>query len=138
MTPHGQSVRWRAAIRAHGEAVFVAEDRTHGVVGMTSCGRARDAQLGFDGEVYTLYVDPAFYGFGIGRALLSSAFAWMADRDYTSCVIWAHAKNNARFFYERMGGRIVAERAARMMGDSVPEAAFGWRKLALTERVSSP
>jgi hypothetical protein len=49
-------------------------------------------------------------------------------------VIWAHAKNNARFFYETMGGRPVAERTARMMGDMVPEVAFGWKTLALAER----
>ena len=52
----------------------------------------------------------------------------------SSCVIWAHAGNNARFFYETMGGRTVAERTAPMMGDLVPEVAFGWKKLALAER----
>jgi GNAT superfamily N-acetyltransferase len=138
MTPRGQSARWRAAILARGEAVLVAEHDQYGIVGMASCGRSRDRMLDFDGEVYTLYVDPAFYGTGIGRELLSATFAWMTDREYESCVIWAHAKNNARFFYEKMGGRLVAERAARMMGDPVPEAAFGWRRLALAERASSP
>ena len=137
MTPRGQTARWRQAIRARGETVFVAQDEQRGIVGMASCGRARDHALPFDGEIYTLYVDPALYGCGIGRALLSGAFGWMADREYESCVIWAHAKNNARFFYEKMGGRLVAERAAKMMGDPVPEAAFGWRKLALAERASS-
>jgi GNAT superfamily N-acetyltransferase len=134
MTPRGQTARWCQAVRARGEAVFVAEDEQRRIVGMASCGRSRDGALPFDGEVYTLYVDPALYGCGIGRALLSRAFGWMTDRGYESCVIWAHAKNNARFFYEKMGGRLVAERAARMMGDPVPEAAFGWRKLALAER----
>jgi GNAT superfamily N-acetyltransferase len=137
MTPRGQAARWRQAIRARGEAVFVAEDERQYIVGMASCGRSRDRALPFDGEIYTLYVDPALYGCGAGRALLAGAFGWMADRDYGSCVIWAHAKNNARFFYEKMGGRLVAERAARMMGDPVPEAAFGWRRLALAERASS-
>jgi ribosomal protein S18 acetylase RimI-like enzyme len=137
MTPRGQASRWRQAIRARGEAVFVAQDERRGIVGMASCGRSRDRALPFDGEIYTLYVDPTFYGRGIGRALLSSAFGWMTDREYESCVIWAHAKNNARFFYEKMGGRLVAERAAKMMGDPMPEAAFGWRKLALAERASS-
>jgi GNAT superfamily N-acetyltransferase len=137
MTPRGQAARWRQAVNTRGETVFVAEDERHEIVGMASCGRSRDRALPFDGEVYTLYVAPAHYGSGIGRALLSAAFAWMADRDYESCVIWAHARNNARFFYEKMGGRLVAERTARMMGDPVPEAAFGWRKLALAERASS-
>ena len=31
-------------------------------------------------------------------------------------------------------GRLLAERTARMMGEPIPEAAFGWRKLAVGER----
>jgi len=134
MTPRGQAARWRAAIQAHNEVVLVAEDEHCGIVGMTSFGPSRDRVLGFDGEVFTLYVDPAAYENGIGRALLAGAFERMATRDYASCVIWAHAKNNARFFYERMGGRLVAERSVRMMGDPVPESAFGWRRLMLAEQ----
>lgn len=133
MTSRGQTTRWRAAVRARDEAVFVAEDEKRGIIGMASCGQARDAMLGFDGEVYTLYVDPACYGAGIGRALLRETFAWMGERGYGSCVIWAHAKNNARFFYEKMGGRLIAERSGRMMGDPISENAFGWRRLALAE-----
>jgi ribosomal protein S18 acetylase RimI-like enzyme len=133
MTPKGQTARWQAAIRGR-EAVLVAEHDRHGIVGMASLGAARDRALGFDGEVYTLYVDPAFYGRGAGRVLLDGAFASLRERAFHSCVIWAHAQNNARFFYEAMGGRLVAERTARMMGDAVPETAFGWKKLMLAER----
>lgn len=138
MTPDGQSARWRAAIRARGrEKVLVAEHENFGILGMASFGPARDRALAFDGEVYTLYVDPSFYGQGVGRALLRAAFADLRARGFSSCVIWAHAKNPARFFYEAMGGRLVASRTAHMMGDAVPEAAFGWPRLALAERASS-
>jgi GNAT superfamily N-acetyltransferase len=133
MTHGGQTGRWRAAI-CQGELVLVAELEKHGMVGMLSAGPSRDRTLGFDGEVYTLYVDPAFYGQGAGAKLLSGAFAQLRKRGCRSCVIWAHAGNNARFFYERMGGRLVAERTARMMGDPVPEIAFGWKTLELVER----
>jgi len=132
MTPKGQTARWRASIDARArESVLVAERRQSGIVGMTSFGSARDRALGFDGEIYTLYVDPDHFGCGAGRALLRSAFLNLRQQGFTSCVIWAHSKNNARFFYEKMGGRPIAERTARMMGDTVPETAFGWRKLAL-------
>ena len=135
MTHKGQAARWRAAIRSAGrEAVFVAESERHGILGMMSFGPSRDSALGFDGEIYTLYVDPAFFGRGIGRAMMMAAFARMRARGFSSCVIWAHARNPARFFYERMGGRLIAERTARMMGDPIPEAAFGWKTLALAER----
>ena len=135
MTTKGQTARWRAAIGARTrESVLVAERRQCGIVGMTSFGSARDRALGFDGEVYTLYVDPAHFGCGAGRALLRSAFLNLRQQGFTTCVIWAHSRNNARFFYEKMGGRLIAERTARMMGDAVPETAFGWKKLALAEK----
>lgn len=135
MTPKGQTARWQAAIRARGrEQVLVAEAERFGILGMTSFGPSRDSGLGFDGEIYTLYVDPSFFGQGVGRALLRQAFGALGARGYSSCVIWAHARNPARFFYEKLGGRLIAERTARMMGDAVPEAAFGWRRLALAER----
>ena len=116
------------------ELVLVAEHERYGIVAMASAGATRDRAIGFDGEVYTLYVDPAHFGQGAGRQLLNGTFAELQRRAFRSCVIWAHAKNNARFFYEAMGGRLIAERTARMMGDTVPEVAFGWKTLALTER----
>ena len=135
MTPKGQTARWLAAIRnQRRESVLVAENAQVGIVGMASVGPSRDRVLAYDGEVYTLYVDPAYYGRGAGRALLKAAFALLRQRGRTSCVIWAHAGNNARFFYETMGGAVVAERKARMMGDVVPEMAFGWKTLALAGR----
>jgi ribosomal protein S18 acetylase RimI-like enzyme len=138
MTLRGQTARWQAAIRARGrETVLVAENPKHGVIGMASFGPSRDEAVGFDGEIYTLYVHPDYFNRGAGRALLHAAFANLRQRGFTSCVIWAHAKNPARFFYEAMGGRLIAERTAKMMGDAVPEAAFGWRRLALAERAAS-
>jgi ribosomal protein S18 acetylase RimI-like enzyme len=138
MTPKGQTARWQAAIRARGrETVLVAENPKFGIIGMTSFGPSRDEAMGFDGEVYTLYVHPDFLDRGAGRALLHAAFSDLRRRGFSSCVIWAHAKNPARFFYEAMGGKLIAGRTAKMMGDAVPEAAFGWRRLALAERAAS-
>jgi len=81
-------------------------------------------------RVYALYVDPLFLGRGTGRALLHGAFAALRERKYQSCVIWAHARNNARFFYEAMGGKLIAERTMRLGGTPTPETAFGWKRLA--------
>jgi GNAT superfamily N-acetyltransferase len=137
MTPKGQTARWLNTIEAQGrEAVLVAETAQFGIVAMASLGPSRDCDLGFDGEVYTLYVDPAFIGRGIGRALLKASFRRLRADGMSSCVIWAHAKNHARFFYEAMGGRLVAERIGRLMGEACPETAFGWKTLAVVERAT--
>lgn len=134
MTVEGQSARWRNAIAiAAREAVYVAEVENGKIAGMTSMGRARNSGLGYDAEIYTLYVDPMMTGRGIGRALLAGAFTALAERGHSRCVIWAHAGNPARFFYEAMGGKLIAERTTSMMGVPVPEIAFGWHKLALAE-----
>lgn len=135
MTAKGQTARWLAAIQRR-ECILVAESR-HGIVGMASIGPARDNALGFDGEVYSLYVDPSYLGCGVGRALLKGSFEALRQNGMRSCVIWAHAKNHARYFYEAMGGRLVAERAAKVMGESCPETAYGWRTLAVAERTAA-
>lgn len=129
MSHKGHAARWQAAIRSGG-AVLVAEDAQHGAIGLCSLGGARDKALGLEGEIYTLYVDPAFLGRGTGRALLDGAFGVFRERKLRSCVIWAHARNNACFFYEAMGGRRVATRTTRLMGELTPEIGFGWRQLA--------
>ena len=106
----------------------------HGVIGLAGFGAARDRGLGFDGEVYTLYVAPDFLGRGVGRALLHGAFAAMKTRAFQSCVIWAHAQNHACFFYQAMGGVRVAERRVMLGGQEVGEVAFGWKRLALKSK----
>ena len=128
MTVEGQGARWRNAIAiAAREAVYVAEDDKGKILGMASMGRARDSGLGYDAEIYTLYVDPPDDGSAEGgRTLLAGAFSALAERGHARCVIWAHAGNPARFFYEAMGGKLIAERTTSMMGVPVPEIAFGW------------
>ncbi|HWC62702.1 MAG TPA: GNAT family N-acetyltransferase [Rhizomicrobium sp.] len=127
------TIRWQSQMRGAG-LVLVAEDRNHGVVGLSSLGGARDSGLGFEGEVYTLYVDPAFFGRGVGRKLLHGAFAALKERKFHSCLIWSHARNNACYFYEAMGGQRVAERVTRLAGEPTPEVAFGWKRLATSSR----
>ena len=133
MSSRAHTARWQATIRTmekHSGTVLVAEDARHGAIGLCSLGKARDGGCGYDGEVYTLYVDPAFLGRGAGRALLTGAFEALKDRKMRSCLIWAHAHNNACFFYEAMGGRQVATRTTRLLGELTPEIGFGWKRLA--------
>jgi ribosomal protein S18 acetylase RimI-like enzyme len=140
MSLKAHTARWQATIKTmdrYGASVLVAEDPSFGLVGLCSLGRARDRGLGFEGEIYTLYVDPAFLGRGAGRALLCGAFEALKDRKLRSCLIWAHARNNACFFYEAMGGRRVATRTTRLMGELTPEIGFGWKRLTAKKQARS-
>ena len=47
------------------------------------------------------------------------AFDAFKDRRLRSCLIWAHARNNACFFYEAMGGRRVAQRGPLSLTEQI-------------------
>jgi ribosomal protein S18 acetylase RimI-like enzyme len=133
MSLRTHTTRWQATLKStekQSGSVLLAEAAQLGPIGLCSLGKARDSGLGYDGEIYTLYVDPAFLGRGTGRALLTGAFEALKERKMRSCLIWAHAHNNACFFYEAMGGRRVATRTTRLLGELTPEIGFGWQRLA--------
>ncbi len=119
---------WERAIRTAGkdEAVLVAEDPSHGIVGLGSCGPTRDRVLAFNGEVYTLYVHPNNVGQGVGRKLIVSLFDHLKGRGHPSVLVWALAQNPSRHFYKALGGGIVATRQGRQWGVAIHEVAYGW------------
>lgn len=121
--------RWRRMIAS--DIVLVAEHKAAGIVGFGSGGPCRGGASGFDGEVYTLYVGPGHQNAGTGRRLLETLFAALREAGHGSALIWVLERNPARFFYEAMGGRRVAERAGRMWGATANEIAYGWPELAL-------
>ena len=144
MSYEGQTRQWSWTIRNNAEVqpVIVAVEADHGVVGFTSSGLARPGDRpasghfgGFAGErdvgeIYTLYVQPDFHDRGIGRGLLAAAFAAMADKGYGCGFLWVLRDNPSRYFYERVGGKAVAERQERMWGRTVDQVCYGWPDLA--------
>ena len=146
MSYEHQTRQWSWTIRNNAEVqpVIVAAEADHGVVGFTSFGLARPGDRpasghfsGFAGErdakvgeVYTLYVQPEFHERGIGRGLLTAAFAAMADQGYGCSFLWVLRDNPSRYFYERVGGKAVAERCERMWGRTVDQICYGWPDLA--------
>ncbi len=139
MTESKQALQWNNTIRsaAAPEAVLVAEssDLPGGrIVGFGSCGRARKRPG--TGEVFTLYVAPDWQGRGIGRRLLHGLLAKLKAGGLNEALVWVLSDNPARFFYEAMGARRVAERQERFAGVRLEEAAYAWGDLAawLAER----
>ncbi len=111
--------------------ILVAADTKSNIYGFASAGPTRDKSLPFEGEVYTLYVAPGWTGQGIGAGLLASLFRLFSKGGYNGMIIWALADNPSRFFYEAMGGQLVAERPHPMWGKTFREIAYGWPKLDL-------
>ncbi len=141
MTESKQALQWNHTIRGAAavsgpapEAVLAAEfpDLPGGrIVGFGSCGRARGRPGGGPrgGEVFTLYVAPDWQGQGIGRLLLEALFARLHGGGLNQALVWVLSGNPARFFYEALGGRRVAERRERFAGGELEEAGYAWPDL---------
>ncbi len=105
---------WRDGLaREHkaGTAVFVAEGDA-GVVGFAWVGASRD-EVG-SAELYAIYLHPASWGTGVGRALLERAEESMRESGFVDALLWVIDGNErAARFYEAAGwfqdGRKIAE-----------------------------
>ncbi len=131
MSQRRHALDWHRTIARprHGERVIVAEDAGT-VLGFGSCGASRSTDLPYGGEIYTLYVDLDHRGLGIGGALLKALFAKLAAERFDSALVWVLRDNPARFFYEALGGRLVAHRRERLWGVRLRQVAYGWQDLA--------
>jgi GNAT superfamily N-acetyltransferase len=140
MSSQAHAVRWKAMIRRGSprESILVAELDDCGVVGYGSYGPTRETSLPHASEVYTLYVAPDHQDQGIGRRLLYGLFDAMVRHGSNSAAIWVLAGNPARFFYETMGGRRVAERDEAMWNVVLPAAAYGWNDLKALRARQTP
>jgi GNAT superfamily N-acetyltransferase len=49
---------------------------------------ARDSDVPEHGELCALYVDPEWWGLGVGAALIGAARARLVERGFRSAVLW--------------------------------------------------
>lgn len=92
-------------ILADGRQGVVVAASGEGVVGFGHVGPARDRDLGpTTGQLTTLYLDPDWWGAGVGRALHDASLDRLAASGYDRAVLWMLSTNaRARRFYGRQG-----------------------------------
>jgi GNAT superfamily N-acetyltransferase len=97
------------------------------VQGYASIGPARSGRDMRAGEIFELYIRPAFQGIGLGGKLFDAARDTLERRGYEGLVVWALAENeNACQFYRGRGGRPVATAPERFGSAVLSRVAFAW------------
>lgn len=123
------TARWARTLedRYNPSDVLVAEEAGR-VVGFASCGRERDHDLHYEGELYAIYLLREAQGRGHGRALIQASAALLFGHGWTSMVAWVLRDNAAaRGFYERLGGSYLRERELDLgLEVSAMEVAYLW------------
>ncbi len=132
--------RWRAVL-SHPNPVspaYVAEDERGEIVAYGTCGPRRTNRLSAaEGEFYEIYVTPGAQGGSLGRGLIGIMAENFVARQVGSALVWVLKDNPARWFYQRLGGRLCAEESIRFAGTPLVQLAFVWPDTAALERLAS-
>ncbi len=131
-TPEVSAQGWARTLReiatgeGQHECIYVAVDEGGEIIGLAMGGLAAD-ELPQTGAVYALYVRMSHQGRGVGRRLVQSVAADLAQHGMTTIQIGCLAANApARRFYEALGGRLVSERLFDEEGVMLPEVVYEW------------
>ena len=94
---------------------------------MTRLAKTRIGKKKQEGEIYEIYLQPEWKRMGLGRRLFDAAREGLAGSGRKGLVLWALAENaNARAFYERIGGLVVAEGERNYHDRKVLMVAYAW------------
>ena len=123
---------WRARLADPERAYFVivAEVPGDGVVGFAQAGPCEPEEPGYDHELWKLYIREAHHRRGIGRMLMSAMAERLAARGMSSMMLRAFVGNQARGFYERMGGHFLRTEPYEILGAQVQTVLYGWPDLS--------
>jgi GNAT superfamily N-acetyltransferase len=105
-----------------GSATFVAvvEDE---IVGFATVGGSHSEDG--TGEVYAIYVDPARWGHGAGRALIERAEVSLRESGFQKALLWALKGNErAERFYRAAGWERDGEKEDDFQGATVTELRY--------------
>ncbi|MFP7479945.1 GNAT family N-acetyltransferase [Terribacillus saccharophilus] len=98
------------------------------IVGFISGGKCRDSvHPDYDGEVYAIYLDPDHMKRGIGKLLMRSLEKQLVAGGMSGVIAWMLVGNDAKHFYESLGGVVIAEDKLEIDGGPYPEIAYGWK-----------
>jgi GNAT superfamily N-acetyltransferase len=64
------------------------------IVGFVSVGASRDADA--DGELFAIYVDPDYWGSGVGRKLIAAGEERLRELGHVEAILWVLADKPAR------------------------------------------
>lgn len=124
----GDARRMRRAVteRASGQHVWVVQDDDGLPFGYAWGGPQVDRRFACLGEIYELYLHPAWQGRGAGRTLLVHAIWELVGRGLAPVMVWVLAENSARFVYESTGAVAIADERVQLGPRRTTKTAYAW------------
>ena len=124
-----QTKKYHERIAGGERIIIVVENDAHEVVGFASARKheANEQPLAYDYQATAFYIDPPFEGSGASTVLLSQLFIELTRHGVKNVCGWCLADNRlARNFYERRGGKLIADAVAPPEYSIAPHVVYGW------------
>lgn len=125
--------RWREGLNKNRKGTFLAFNGAV-LAGFVTVGPSRNRKCSDYGELYAIYLDPDYFGKGIGKTLFQSALEYAVAQGLKKMFVNVLTDNKmGRNFYERMGAVPIenSEEELTIDGQLYLEMKYEWRKLKL-------
>ena len=122
---------WQRGLTQPKHSIFVVEEEGN-VCGFISGGKNRATQgkeAEYEGEIYAIYLLKEAQGKGYGTKLVKALVDDFLRERIHSMVVWVLADNPSRRFYERLGGKKIAEEVIDIGGKKLAEWCYGWKNI---------
>ena len=116
---------------------FLVRTSTGQAVGFGSCGRQRTIDLhalGFDGEIYAIYLLQSAQGQGVGRRLLAAMARSLTSRGLRGGSLWVSEATRLHDASMRRRVDMSSENTRSSSGEHFNDVAYGWRDLGVLLR----
>ncbi|MBA2874248.1 GNAT family N-acetyltransferase [Thermaerobacillus caldiproteolyticus] len=122
---------WRRGLQQQKHHIFVAEEdgKVCGFISGGSNRATKGKEADYEGEIYAIYLLKEAQGKGYGTKLLEALVRDFRSDGICSMVVWVLADNPSRQFYERLGGKKIAEEVINIGGKELNEWCYGWRSI---------
>ena len=135
LAPDVQRERWEQSLSQPKRTGTLVAEEDDEIIGFASFGPEPGNDYHYQGELYAIYVLPAYQQRGIGAQLLADAARGLLERGLPNMMAWVLSSNPARQWCEKRGGRFLREREVEFGGRKMWESAYGWDDLErLAER----
>lgn len=120
--------RWEQNVNQ--SSVFVAETDDGKIVGFSTGGKEREGKYDvYDGELYAIYILAEYQGKDIGKKLVKPVANELRKAGFNSMLVWVLEDNDAKYFYEKLGGKKIDTSDITIAGANLKEMAYGWEDL---------
>lgn len=108
---------------------LVAVNKDNAVIGFIAAGPTH-TDLGYDAEIYALYLLPSYQGQGIGKRLLLQSAQQLQHHGLQSLYVCVLENNPAKNFYEKLGGqKLDLQEQVQFNEQVLTEIFYGWKNI---------